>query len=199
MLGYNIDIFKNMYLFTCLCQVLVVASGIFNCGMWTLHCGTRNLLPQPSSPALGAQSLSCRTTREVPQYSPWLSSEGQRPEKDIIIVQLLSHVWFFVTPWTAACQAYLSFTFSWSLCKLMSIELVMPSKHLIFYCPLLLLSSIFPGIRVFSNESALQIRWPKYWNFSFSISSSSEYSELISFRIDWFDLLAVQGTLKSLF
>ena len=113
-------------------------------------------------------------------------------------IQLLSHIWLIVTPWTTACQASLSFTISQSLLKLMSIESVMPSSHLILYCPLLLLPSIFPSIRVFSNESALHIRWPKYWSFSFSISPSKEYSGFISFRIDWFDVLAVQGTLKSL-
>ena len=100
-------------------------------------------------------------------------------------------------PWTAACQASLSFAFSWSLLKLTSVELVMPSNHLIFCCPLLL-SSIFPSLRVFPNESALGIRWSKYWSFSFSISPSSEYSRLISFQINWFDLLSVQQTLKSL-
>ena len=113
-------------------------------------------------------------------------------------VQLLSHVRLFATPWTAACQTSLSITNSWSLLKLMSIELVMPSNHLILCHPLLLLRSIFPSIRVFSNELALCIRWPKYWSLSFSISPSNEYSGLISFRIDWFDLLAVQGTYKSL-
>ena len=97
-------------------------------------------------------------------------------------------------PWTAAHQAFLSFAISWILLKLMSIELAMPSNHLILYCPLLLLLSIFPIIRVFSNESTLRIRWSKYWSFSFSISPSSEYSGLISFRIGWFDFLAVQGT-----
>ena len=114
-----------------------------------------------------------------------------------VVVQSLSHVWLFATPWTAACQASLSFTISWSLLRLMSIELVMPSSHLILCHPLLLLPSVFPSIMVFSNESVLCIRWPKYWSFSFSISPSNEYS--ISFRIDWFDLLAVQGNLKSLF
>ena len=114
------------------------------------------------------------------------------------LVQLLSHVRFFVTPWTAALQASLSITNSRSLLKLMSIKSVMPSNHLILCCSLLLLPSIFPSIRVFSNESALRIRWPKYWSFSFSISPSNEYSGLISFTIDGFDLLAVQGTLKSL-
>ena len=114
-------------------------------------------------------------------------------------VQLLSRVQLFVTPWTAAFQASLSITNSWSLLKLMSIESVMPSNHLILCCPLLLPPSIFPSIRVFSNESVLCIRWPKYWHFSFSIRPSSEYSGLISFRMDWLDLLAVQGTLKSLF
>ena len=113
-------------------------------------------------------------------------------------VQLLRYVQLFVTPWTAACQASLSITNSWSLLKLMFIELVMPSNHLLLCCPLLLLPSIFPSIRVFSNESVLHIRWPKYWSFSFSISPSNEYSGLISFRMNWLDLLAVQGTLKSL-
>ena len=103
-----------------------------------------------------------------------------------------------MTPWTAARQASLSITNSWSLLKLMSIELVMPSNHLILCCPLLLLPSIFPSIRVFSNESVLHIRWPKYWSFSFNIRPSNEYSGLISFKMDWLDLLAVQGTLKSL-
>ena len=102
------------------------------------------------------------------------------------------------TPWTAACQASLSLTISWSLLKLMSIESVMPSNHLILCRPLFLLPSIFPSIRVFSNNMALHIRWPKHWNFSVSTSLSNEYSVLISFRMDWFDLLAVQRTLKSL-
>ena len=101
-------------------------------------------------------------------------------------------------PWTLVHQALLSSTVSQSLLKLMSIESVMPSNHLILYSPLLLLPSVFLGIRVFFNESALHIRWPKYWSFSFSIGPSNEYSELISFRIDWFDLIGVQGTLKSL-
>ena len=105
---------------------------------------------------------------------------------------------FFVTPWTAARQASLSITNSQSSLKLMSIESVMPSNHFILSCPLLLLPSIFPSIRVFYNESVLRIRWPKYWSFSFSISPSNEYSGLISFMMDWLDLLAVQGTLKSL-
>ena len=100
--------------------------------------------------------------------------------------------------WIEPCQGSLSFTISWSLLKLMSFELVLPLNHLILYGSLLLLPSLFPSIRVFANESALCIRWPKYWSFSFSISPSNEYSGLISFRIDWFDLLAVQGTLKSL-
>jgi len=114
-------------------------------------------------------------------------------------VQSLSCVWLFVTPCTAACQTSLSITNSLSLLKLMSIELVRPSNYLILCCPLLLLPSIFPNTRVFSNELVLRIRWPKYWSFSFSISPSNEYSGLIFFRMDWLDLLAVQGTLKSLF
>ena len=115
-----------------------------------------------------------------------------------VAVQWLSCVWLSAAPWAAARQASLSFTISQSLLKLMSIESMMPSNHLILCHPLLLLPSIFPSIRVFSDESALGIRWPKYFNFSFSISLSKEYSELISFKVDWFDLLAVQGTLKSL-
>ena len=113
-------------------------------------------------------------------------------------VKLLSLVRIFVTPWTPARQASLSITNSQSLPKLMSIELVMPSNHLILCRPLVLLPSIFPSIRVFSNESALCSRWPKYWNFSFNINPSNEHPGLISFRMDWLDLLAVQGTLKSL-
>ena len=115
-----------------------------------------------------------------------------------VAVQLLSRVRLFVTPRTVSHQASLSFTISWSLLKLMSIESVMPSNHLILCHPLLLLPSIFPSTWVFSSELAFRVRWPKYWSFSFSISPSSEYSWLISFRIDWFDLLGVKGTLKSL-
>ena len=114
------------------------------------------------------------------------------------VVQSVSCVWIFVTPWTAVRQASLSITNSWSLPKLISIESVMPSNHLILCPPLLLPPSIFPSIRVFSNESVLHIRWPKYWSFSFSISPYNEYSGLIFFRMDSFDLLEVQGTLKSL-
>ena len=113
-------------------------------------------------------------------------------------VQSLSHVGLFATPWTVASQASLSITNSQSLLKFISTDLEMPSNHPILYCPHLLLSSVFPSIRVFSNESALQVRWPKYWSFNFSISPSNEYSGLISFGIDWLDLLAIQGTLKSL-
>ena len=113
-------------------------------------------------------------------------------------VQSLRRVQLFMTPWTTAHQASLSIASSWSLLKLMSTKSVMPSNHLVLCHPLLLLPSIFPSIRVFSSESVLPIRWPKYWRFSFNISPSNEYSRLISFRIDWFDLLAVQGTLKSL-
>ena len=112
-------------------------------------------------------------------------------------VQSLSRVPLFAPPWTAACQASLSITNSRSLPRLMSIESVLPSDHLILCHPLLLLPSIFPSIRVFSNESVLRIRWPKCWSFSFNISPSNEYSGLVSFRMDWLDLLAVQGTLES--
>ena len=114
------------------------------------------------------------------------------------VVKLLSHVWLFATPWTAVPQASLFFTLFLSSLKLMSTESVMPSNYVILCCRLFLPPSTFPSIRVFSNESALGIRWPKYWSFSFNVSPSNEYSGLVSFRIGWFDLLAVQGTLKSL-
>ena len=117
----------------------------------------------------------------------------------LVVVQLLSCVWLFATLQTVACQASLSFTTSQSLLKLMSIESVVPYNHLVLCYPLLLLPSVFPSIRIFSNESALCIRWPMNWRFSSRISPFNEYSRLISFRIDWFDLFAVQGTLKSLF
>ena len=127
---------------------------------------------------------------------------SQRVEQDLLLLLLLlscfSRVRLFVTPWTAAHQAFLYITNSRSSPRPMSIESMMPSNHLILCCPVLLLPSIFPSIRVFSNESALCIRWPKYWSFSFNISPSNEHSGLISFRMDWLDLLAVQGTLKSL-
>ena len=135
---------------------------------------------------------------------PWtektggLQSMGLQNQTRFSSVQLHSCVPLFATSWTAARQASLSITNSWSLIKLMLIESVMPSNQLILCRPLLLVPSIFPSIGVFSNESVLRIRWPKYWSFSFSISPSNEYSGLISIRIDWLDLLAVQGTLKSL-
>ena len=119
-------------------------------------------------------------------------------ENSVSSVQLLGCVQLFVTPWTVACQVSLSITNSWSWLKFMSIELVMTSNYLILCCPLLLLRSIFPSIKVFSNESALHSRWPKYWNFSFNISPSDEHPELISFRMDWLDLLVVKETLESL-
>ena len=132
-------------------------------------------------------SMASRNSRARLPVLPWLSS-----------VESLSCIELFETPWTTAHQVSLSITNSWSLPKLMSIESVMPSNHLILCHPLLLLPSIFPSIRVFSNESTLHIRWPKYWSFSFSISPSNEHPGLISFRMDWLGLLAVQGTLKNL-
>ena len=137
--------------------------------------------------------------------TPWtvacqapLSMEFSRQEYYISSVQSLNCVRFFATPWTAACQAFLPITNSQRLLKLVSVESKMPSNYHILCCPLLLPPSIFPSIRIFSNQSVLCIRWPKYQSFSFSISPSNEYSGLISFRMDWLDLLAVQGTLKSL-
>ena len=135
----------------------------------------------------------------VPKSTGWKSCELQIfliPQFSSI--QLLSRVRLFVTPWITARQASLSITNSWSLLKPMSIESVMPSNHLILCRPLLLLPPIRPSVRVFSNESTLHMRWPKYWSFSFSISPSKEHPGLISFRMDWLDLLAVQRTLKSL-
>ena len=150
--------------------------------------GPRSVISLRVSPFLTIQSDDCIQ----PSPSCWKSLPV------VAVVQSLSHVWLFGTSWTAAHQDSLSSTISQNLTKLMSIESVMPSNHLILCCPLTLLPSIFPSIMVFSNESALPIRWPKDWSFSFSISPSNEYSGLISFRIDWFDFFAVQGTLKSL-
>ena len=131
-----------------------------------------------------------RHTRKDPE------SERLARDSPVAVVQSLSRVWLFATSWTAAHQVSPSITTSWSLLKLMSTESFMPSNHLILCHPLLLTPSIFPSIRVFSNESALHIRWPKFWNFSFSITPSNEYSEFNSFRTDWFNLLAVQGTIR---
>ena len=142
--------------------------------------------------------VNLRTVMKFPELFCSCENLPSLPSVQFSSDQSLSHVWLFATPWIAALQASLSITNSWSLPKLMSIKSVMPSSHLILCCPLLLLPPIPPSIRVFSNESTLHIRWPNYWSFSFSISPSNEYSGLISFRIDWFGLLAVQGTLKSL-
>ena len=142
--------------------------------------------------------LCAGTTNDIALFFFWDPQDVEIVQFSAVSGQSLSHVLLFATPWTAAHQTFLSITNSRSLVKLMSIELVMPSNHLILCCPRLLLPSIFPSIRVFSNESALHMRWPKYWSFSFHIIPSNEYSELISFRMYWLDLLAVQGTLKSL-
>ena len=145
--------------------------------------------------------MACDCKTKQKDYVPFLFSSHQLN----VISRALRSVQFShsvvsdsATPWTAARQASLFITNFRSLPKLMSIELVIPSNHLIFCCPLLLPPSVFPSIRVFSNESVIHIRWPKYWSFSFRISTSNEYSALISFKIDWFDFLAIQGTLKSL-
>ena len=135
---------------------------------------------------------------QVKPINYYMFFKAKYSDTRVVVVQLLSHVQLFVNSCTAAPQASLSINNSWSLLKLTSIESVMPSNHLILCHPLLFLPSIFPSIRVFSNESVFHIRWPKYWSFSFSISPSDEYSGLISFGIDWFDLLAVQESLKSL-
>ena len=163
--------------------------------MWFLLCPARDLL-----------SWACRLVSFISHYlfkysnTAFASSFLTSPPETVIQFSQFSHsvVSNSLWPWTAACQASLSITNSWSPPKLMSIESVMPSNRLILWGPLLLPPSIFPSIRVFSNESALHIRWPKCWSFSFNISPSNEYSGLISFRMDWLDLLAVQRTLKSL-
>ena len=141
------------------------------------------------------RTLKDELPRSMPNMLLEISGKITPERMKFSSVQSLSHVLLFVTPWPAAHQASLSLTNSWSLLKPMSIKSVMLSSHLILCRPLLLMPSIFPSTRVFSNESVLCIRWPKYWSFSFSISPSNEYSEFISFRIDWFDLLAVQVTL----
>ena len=141
--------------------------------------------------------ILCRPLLLLPSIFPNIRVFSSESVLRISSVQSLSHVQLFVTPWTAARQASLSITNSRSLLKLMSIESVMPSNHLILCLPLLLAPSIFPSIRVFSNESILPIRWPKYWSFSFNISPSNEYSGLISFMVDWLDLPAIQGTQES--
>ena len=145
--------------------------------------------------SLGKKDPWRRKWKPTLQFLPG-KSPGQRSLAVFSSVQLVSRAQLCVTPWTAACQASLSITNSQSLPKLMSIEPVMPSNHLILCCPLLLSPSIFPSIGVFLNESALRIRWPKYWSFSFNISPSNEHSGLISFRMDWVDLLVVHGTLR---
>ena len=164
--------------------------------MWNIHTmGWYSVLKKESKSAAWTMRMNPEDTM-LREISP---SQQDKPCSSPIIssVQLLSRVWLYATPWTAARQVSLSITNSRSLPKLMCIESVMPSNHLILCRPLLLLPSIFPSIRVFSNKSVLHIRWPKYWSLSFSISPSNEYSGLISFRIDWLDLLAVQGTLES--
>ena len=172
----------------CSCQA-PLSAGLFKQEYWNgLPFPPPRDLPDPGTEHVSPESSSLA--------SGFLTTEP--PGNFLIVVQSPSRVQLFVTPWTAAHQASLSFTISQSRLKLMSLESVMTSNHLILCCPLLLLPSIFPRIRIFSNESALCIRWPKYWSFSSSISPSNEYSRLISLRIDLFDVLAVQGTLKSL-
>ena len=144
---------------------------------------------------LNSYSAVCYVSRNL--EDKWIFKNLEEKDYTIVTVQSLSHIQMLVIPWTAARQASLSFIITQSLLKIVSTKSVMPSNHSILCCPLLL-PSVFPSLRVFSKESVLQIRWPKYWSFSFSISPSNEYSGLISFRMDWLDLLAVQGTLKSL-
>ena len=162
-------------------------------------CYTENILKVLFPCIPSSSPIQIRCFPSLDQIFPRCPSTKNSPATRLcwVSVQSLSRVRFFATPWTATCQASLCITNSRSLLKLMSIESVMPSNHLILCCPLFLLPSIFPNIRVFSNESVLLIRWPKYWSFCFSISPSNEYSGLISFRIDWFGL-EVQGTLKNL-
>ena len=155
-------------------------------------------MPFATSSALAWRLFYSRTALQVPPLPFRRLQSGRATWIRISSVHSLSHVQLFSIPWTAAGQASLSITNCWSLLKLMPTDSVIPSNHLILCHPLLLLPSIFPSIRGFSNETVLPVRWPKYWSFSFIISPSSEYSGLISFRINWFYLLPVQGTLKSL-
>ena len=172
--------------------------------LWVVGLGGKNYLSRESLlensktalPSLPAKILSQKWSHSE-ETGNVVNAPCQTVTSYFSSVQSLSHVRLFVTPWTAARQASLSITSSQSLPKPMSIESVMPSNHLVLCCPILLLPSIFPSIRVFSNESALHIRWSKYWSFSFNISPSNEHSGLISFRMDWLDLLAVQGPLES--
>ena len=176
------------------------ASVVAVCGL-SCPVACRMSAPQPGVEPISSALEGIFLTTGPPEKSflkPCILSSSS-PNHQFTSVQSLSHVRLFVTPWTAAHQGSLSITNSQSLLKLLSIESVMPSNHLILCCPLLLLPSIFPSIRVFSNELVLCIMWPEYCSFSFSISPSNEYSGLISFRIDRLDLLAIQGTLKSLF
>ena len=188
----------KMYLPVCV-RVCVCAQSLNHVQLfvtpWTVAC----------QPPLAMEIFRQEYWNRLPFHTPGdLSNPGIEPTSlgspasavQFSSVQLLSHAQLFATPWTAAHQASLSITSSWNLLKFMSIESVMPSNHFILCYPLLLPPSIFPSISVFSNESVLRIRWPKYWSFSFNISPSNEYSGLISFRMDWLDLLAVQGTLK---
>ena len=155
---------------------------------------------------MGTQTFMILTSVSHTKFSGSISkknslvflSEREKIIVVVVVVQSLSRVWLFATPWASAYQASLFFTVPWSLLKLMPIDSVMPSNHLILCHPLLILSSTFSSIRVFSSESTLHIRWPKYWSFSFCISPSSEYSWLISFRINWFVLVAARGTLRNL-
>ena len=161
------------------------------------HCPLHKWITQKScKPAFQAQEFRPKWLNNKPDTQKRNCQKTKRRQK--LSVQLLSRVRLFATPWIAARQASLSLINSWSSLRLMSIESVMPSNHLILCRPLLLLPPILPSIRVFSNESTLCMRWPKYWSFNFSISPSNEDPGLISFRMDWLDLLAVQGTLKSL-
>ena len=164
--------------------------------------GCSKTLPRGKFTAMKAylrkqEKIASNLTLQLKKLQEHTKPEDSR-RKEVNSVQLLSRVWLSATPWTVAHQAYLSMTNSQSLLKLMSIESVMPSKHLILWHPLLLLPSISPSIKVFSNKSVLHIRWPKYCSFSFNISPSNKYSGLIAIRMCWFNLLAVQGTLKSL-
>ena len=177
--------------------MLVIFCGLFiysliailMCVNWFLYCFSSKSQISQISPTIISR---------ISSFFQYVFLEDKNTFKIISSVQSLSHIQLFATPWTAAHQASLSITNTQSLIRLMSIKSVIPSSHLILCRLLLLLPLIFPSIRVISSESVLHIRWPKYWSFSFNISASNEYSGLITFRIDWFDILAVQGTLKSL-
>ena len=193
----EISAFSSVQLLSCVRLFATPWTAAHQASLSIINSGSLLKLMSIKSVMPSNHLILCHPLLFPPSIFPSIRLFSSEPVLHISSVQSLSHVQLFATPWTAACQASLSIINSRSLLKLMTIELVMPSNHLILCHPLLLMPSILPSITVFFNESVLPIRWPKYWSFSFSISPSSEYSGLISFRMDWLDLPEVQGTQES--